>query len=81
MIIEDEHDMIDNLQYISNGDPVELEHDVNKMHLSLEHIFISKMILLSITCYSTTVYICAFNSFGPFMQCIAFEPFHVFGFK
>jgi hypothetical protein len=29
MIIEDERDMAGNLRYISNGEPVELEHDAN----------------------------------------------------
>jgi hypothetical protein len=62
MIIEDERDMPENFRYISNGDPVEPEHDANTIHEFLEmpeasrtrmHIVSYKMILLSITGVST----------------------------
>jgi hypothetical protein len=36
MIIEDERDMPENFRYISNGDPIEPEHDANTIHEFLE---------------------------------------------
>jgi hypothetical protein len=32
MITEDDHDMAENFRYISNGDPIEPEHDANMIH-------------------------------------------------
>jgi hypothetical protein len=37
MIIEDERGMLDeNFQYLSNGDPLEQEHDTNRIHRFLK---------------------------------------------
>jgi hypothetical protein len=43
MIIEDERDMPENFRYISNGDPVEPEHDANTIHEVWGRLFCSRV--------------------------------------